>query len=148
MNKIYKLIWNALTHTWVAVAEFVKSKGKKSAVVIVAISTLSELDFFIPPSLAGPLAPPPQNQLPTQGAVVRGTVNITESPNLMNINQGSSRAVVNWGTFDIGSAATVNFNQPSPSAVILNNVLSSNPSQIFGHMNANGQWAHRQKNQQ
>ena len=139
MNKIYKLIWNALTHSWIAVAEFVKSKGKKSAVVIMAISTLSELDFFIPQSLAGPLSPPPQNQLPTEGSVIRGNVSITESPSLMNINQSSSRAVVNWGTFDIGSASTVNFNQPSSSAVILNNVLSSNPSQIFGHMNANGQ---------
>ena len=139
MNKIYKLIWNELTHSWIAVAEFVKSKGKKSAVVIMAISTLSELDFFIPQSLAGPLSPPPQNQLPTEGSVIRGNVSITESPSLMNINQSSSRAVVNWGTFDIGSASTVNFNQPSASAIILNNVLSSNPSQIFGHMNANGQ---------
>ena len=100
MNKIYKLIWNSLTNAWIAVAEFVKSKGKTSAVLIVAISTLSELDFFIPQSIAGPLTPLPQNQLPTEGSVIRGNVSITESPNLMNINQSSSRAVVNWGTFD------------------------------------------------
>ena len=58
---------------------------------------------------------------------------------MLNINQSSNRAALNWQTFNVGSAAQVNFNQPSSSSVTLNSVLDSNPSQIFGKINANGQ---------
>lgn len=139
MNKIYKLIWNTFTSSWVAVAEFVKAKGKKSVVILIAFSISNRLNYFIPEALAGPIAPPAENQLPTQGSIIQGIVTINELPNLMDINQDSAKAILNWGTFNLGSAATVNFNQPSPSAVILNNILDSNPSQIYGHINANGQ---------
>ncbi len=139
MNKIFKLIWNAFTSSWVAVAEFVKAKGKKSVVILIAFSISNRLNYFIPEALAGPIAPPAENQLPTQGSIIQGIVTINELPNLMDINQDSAKAILNWGTFNLGSAATVNFNQPSPSAVILNNILDSNPSQIYGHINANGQ---------
>ena len=139
MNKIYKLIWNTFTSSWVAVAEFVRAKGKKSVVILIAFSISNRLNYLIPEALAGPIALPAENQLPTQGSIIQGIVTINELPNLMEINQDSAKAILNWGTFNLGSAATVNFNQPSPSAVILNNILDSNPSQIYGHINANGQ---------
>ncbi|WP_150584356.1 filamentous hemagglutinin N-terminal domain-containing protein [Pandoraea communis] len=53
--------------------------------------------------------------------------------------RGSQGAVVNWQTFNVGSAATVNFQQPSANVAILNRVLDSNPSQIYGSVNAPGQ---------
>jgi mucin-19 len=57
----------------------------------------------------------------------------------MNINQTSQRAIVNWDSFNVGKNATVNFNQPNASAVILNRVTSATPSMINGAVNANGQ---------
>jgi filamentous hemagglutinin family protein len=46
--------------------------------------------------------------------------------------------VVNWNTFNIGTGAAVNFVQPNASAVALNRVLSTDPSQIFGSLTSNG----------
>src|SRR5438552_5966836 len=57
----------------------------------------------------------------------------------MQVTQGTSSAILNWQTFSIGSSAWVNFSQPSSSAIALNRVTGSNPSEIFGHLTANGQ---------
>ena len=57
----------------------------------------------------------------------------------MTVNQTSQSAVVNWTTFNLGSAASINFVQPNAQAVILNRVNDSNPSQIFGRITSNGQ---------
>ena len=56
----------------------------------------------------------------------------------MNVNQSSNNAVISWNTFNIGSQATVNFNQPSSSSNTLNRVRSNDPSRIYGNLNANG----------
>ena len=56
----------------------------------------------------------------------------------MNINQSSQRAVINWNSFDVGSKATVNFNQPNAQAATLNYVNSASKSMINGAVNANG----------
>jgi filamentous hemagglutinin family protein len=84
-------------------------------------------------------APPTPNQLPVGGAVAAGSATINTAGSTMNINQTSNRVAINWNSFDIGSNATVNFVQPSASAVALNRVNSANPSQIYGNLNTNGQ---------
>ncbi|MBT8561681.1 hypothetical protein G6717_03750 [Polynucleobacter paneuropaeus] len=84
-------------------------------------------------------APPAANALPTGGKVVAGTAAISQAGNTMNINQSSQRAVINWNSFDVGSKATVNFNQPNSSASTLNYVNSASKSMINGAVNANGQ---------
>lgn len=82
---------------------------------------------------------PAANQLPTGGVVTAGAASINSAGKTMTINQTSNRAVLNWNNFDIGSAASVNFVQPSTSAVALNRINSANPSQIYGNLTANGQ---------
>ncbi|WP_050469415.1 beta strand repeat-containing protein [Herbaspirillum chlorophenolicum] len=77
--------------------------------------------------------------LPTNGQIVAGSGAIATSGNTMTVTQNSDRMVTNWNTFNIGSAAAVNFNQPTSSSVALNRVLSSDASQIMGALNANGQ---------
>ncbi len=47
--------------------------------------------------------------------------------------------MVKWNSFDVGSDASVNFQQPGSDSVTLNRVLSSNPSEIFGKITAKGQ---------
>ena len=46
---------------------------------------------------------------------------------------------IDWQSFSIGKGNTVNFVQPSASAVALNRVLGSDVSVIQGALNANGQ---------
>ena len=84
-------------------------------------------------------AAPAPNALPTGGKVVAGTAAISQAGNTMNINQSSQRAVINWSSFDVGSKATVNFNQPNAQAATLNYVNSASKSMINGAVNANGQ---------
>ncbi|WP_349656314.1 filamentous hemagglutinin N-terminal domain-containing protein [Xanthomonas sp. 10-10] len=79
-------------------------------------------------------------QLPTGGSIAGGTGTINAPSGASQvITQTSNRMALNWSTFDIGSAATVTFNQPSSSAAVLNLVQGGNPTQIFGNLNANGQ---------
>ncbi len=84
------------------------------------------------------------NTLPSGGKVVAGSATISQTSNAtsatMNVNQTSQRAVINWDSFNVGSNAQVNFNQPNSSAVILNRVSTgASPSVIDGALRANGQ---------
>ena len=80
----------------------------------------------------------PANALPTGGQVVAGSANITQTANTLNVVQSSSRAVVNWNSFNVGANATVNFQQPDANSVTFNRVTSVSQSQIDGAVKANG----------
>ena len=77
--------------------------------------------------------------LPVLSSIQSGNVNINSNNNVLNINQSSNKAIIDWKTFDVGSESTVNFNQPSASSSTLNKILSSDPSKIFGKLNATGE---------
>ncbi len=88
--------------------------------------------------------PPATTALPTNGQVVAGTASISTdvsnaSAPVLNVNQASQRAVVNWQKFDVGADATVNFNQPNAQASTLNRISDPNPSKVFGKINAPGE---------
>ncbi|MDB5811119.1 MAG: hypothetical protein JWN94_3241, partial [Betaproteobacteria bacterium] len=79
-------------------------------------------------------------QVPTGGVVTQGTASIVNvSPTQQRITQGSDKAVINWQNFSIGAPNSVVFVQPSSSSVVLNRVISANPSSILGSLSANGQ---------
>ena len=76
---------------------------------------------------------------PTGAQVVAGQVNVVSSvPGTLNIQQGTSQAIINWQSFNIAAGETVNFIQPSLNSVTLNRVLGNDPSSIFGRLTANG----------
>ena len=78
--------------------------------------------------------------LPTGGEVAAGQASISRpSSSSLQIDQGTQKAILNWQGFSIGAAESVNFTQPSASAIALNRVLGNNPSEIFGRLSANGQ---------
>lgn len=158
MNKAFKVIWNEVTATFVAVPETASGRGVQARARVLEqvgqIKRSSQL-FFIKPliaalicigftfaSYAAPLASnlsaPSATQLPTGAQVSAGAAQVTQAGTVLTVKQSSSNAAVNWQSFDVGSKATVNFEQPSGQSVILNRVQSSNPSQIFGKINANG----------
>jgi filamentous hemagglutinin family protein len=100
----------------------------------------SALPALVLMALALPAAAQPApNARPAGGVVVAGTATITQSSSTTTIDQASQRAAVNWRSFNVGSQQTVDFVQPSSSAVTLNRVNDANPSEIAGRIDANGQ---------
>ncbi len=76
---------------------------------------------------------------PHGGVVTQGSATIsTPSANLTRIDQTSHSVSIDWQSFDVSANERVNFNQPSANSVALNRILSQDPSQIFGSINANG----------
>jgi filamentous hemagglutinin family protein len=76
--------------------------------------------------------------LPTGGNVISGNVTISiPEVGKMDVNQTSNQGIVNWDTFNVGSSASVHFNQPTSRSSILNNVLSGQ-SIINGSIFSNG----------
>jgi filamentous hemagglutinin family protein len=131
MNHSYRLIFNAARQLWQAVAETAKShrKSNKAKTLLLAamlVSTNAHAEL-------------PANALPTGAQVVSGQVNFSQTGNQLNIQQSTQKAITNWTSFNIGALSEVNFLQPNTSAISLNRVLSADPSQIFGKLNANGQ---------
>ncbi len=141
MNRIFRLVWNEVLGSWVAVSEIAKGRGKRSVRATLLMAPLMAALGLTQPAIAGPPVPV-STQLPTGGQVTAGSATINAVANagaVLNIDQSSQRAAINWSTFNLGSAAQVNFNQPNSSASTLNRVLDSNPSQIFGKIMAPGQ---------
>ena len=65
---------------------------------------------------------PAPTQLPQGGKVVGGSAAISSSGSTLTVQQSSQRAAIDWNTFNVGSGAQVNFNQPNAAAVTLNRV--------------------------
>lgn len=124
LNRVFKVIFSKSLGTFIAVPENARSGGKapKSSVALAALMLGSTAAY------AGP----------TGGNVVAGTANISALGNTTTITQATNRAIINWQSFNVGSAETVQFHQPSASAVTLNRVLSASPSAIDGILKANG----------
>ena len=139
MNTSYRLIYSDLNNTWVAVPETAKGRGKRTSGAVKRLALIGLLGTAgLAPVQAAPPVPAP-NQLPTGATLAAGQASISQNANTLTVHQTSNRAALDWQTFNVGSAATVNFQQPSAASVTLNRVQDANPSQIFGQINANGQ---------
>lgn len=77
--------------------------------------------------------------LPEGGQVAAGQAAITTAGSTMTIAQQTAQAIINWQNFGIGSGEAVHINQPNSQSMLLNRVVGSNPSEIFGQLTANGQ---------
>jgi|GEM_PF-6704165 len=76
---------------------------------------------------------------PVDGVVEAGTADIsTPSPGTVVINQTSKKAIINWGSFDIGTGELTQFVLPESTSVTLNRDFSGNPSEILGAIKSNG----------
>ncbi len=156
LNHIYRLIWSKVHSAWVAVAEIATSQGKSSSAVkadVLAQDAVQDatlkVDFKTSAKLALVVTCALQmfnqqayaldaNALPTGAQSVYGNSTISVNGNVMNINQTTQNAVVNWQTFNIGSSAAVNLFQPNAGSALYR-VLGNDASQIYGQLNATGQ---------
>ena len=152
MNHIYRLVWNDLSNAWVVVAEIARGRGKRSGSSGAGGATggqspsrqrrLSRRTLASALALAFTASGAPSwaldpNALPSGGKVVAGAATISQAANVLTVQQASQRAALDWQSFNIGSAATVNFVQPGSSAVALNRIVGNEASQIYGKLNSN-----------
>jgi len=136
MNKYYRLVWNCALGMLVPVPEDLPGlsfggrrrsrRERKLAWLAAAVSTTC---LYPLPTLAQPVG----------GQTIAGQATIQQSDATTTITQTSQKAIINWQSFGIAANQSVNFKQPASSSVILNRVLGSDSSQIYGQLNANGQ---------
>ena len=79
------------------------------------------------------------NQLPVGGTVVGGAASTSVNGSRLTVNQSSTRAALDWKSFDVGRNATVRFDTPGANAVTLNRVTGPAGSVIAGQVSSNGQ---------
>ena len=125
MNHIHRLIWSQVTNTWVAISEISGGRGKGASRKLVA----AVLSLSVCAVSAGPLG----------GQVTAGTGSIARSGATTTIQQASQNLSLNWNSFNISKQETVNFVQPSASAIAVNRIFDTNGTQILGQLSANGQ---------
>ncbi|KAA3652824.1 MAG: filamentous hemagglutinin N-terminal domain-containing protein [Proteobacteria bacterium] len=138
MNRaMFRLVFNESAQAWQAVPECASAKGKRASARARGVAA-ALLALLALPAVAAPgrtTLPIPRADFVARGSVSAPVV----SGNHMRVEQHSDKAVVNWSQFNVGADATVQFVQPSSTAAILNRIWDSNPSQIFGRIEANGQ---------
>ncbi len=87
----------------------------------------------------------PANQLPEDPTLVYGNATVGKAQlnkngiETLDITQNTSKAILDWGSFNIGAKAEVDFYQKNSSWVCLNRIFDRNASQILGTLNATGQ---------
>mgnify|MGYP001222934180 CR=1 FL=1 len=150
MNRnCYRLVFNRQRNAWLAVAETVRGSSKRNArrsSAPAAAVVLGLVMALAGSALAGPTIPPANAlPVPSSGArpfVFAGSVNggqpsVTGSA--MTITTPSRALGLNWASFNIGSDASLTFNQPDATSRVLNRIWSADPSVIMGRLNANGE---------
>jgi filamentous hemagglutinin family protein len=76
---------------------------------------------------------------PQGGNVVAGQATISGGAGTLTIHQASQRAIINWQDFSIQQGELTKFVQPNAASAVLNRVVGSNLSGIYGTLEANGQ---------
>ena len=74
---------------------------------------------------------------PQGGRVVSGSASFQQQGNVTTITAGN-RSIINYSGFNVAPNETVHFVQPDANSTVLNRVLSPNPTNIFGQIQANG----------
>ncbi|WP_181969763.1 YDG domain-containing protein [Paraburkholderia sp. DHOC27] len=76
---------------------------------------------------------------PTGGQITAGSGHITQAGNSTTIQQGTPTLSLSWQSFNLAPNQTVTFVQPGAGSIAVNRILGNTASNIFGHLNANGQ---------
>jgi filamentous hemagglutinin family protein len=88
------------------------------------------------------VSPPAAAQLPTRGGkqtYMSGIESIETDGSSMTVKQSESKAIINWDTFNVGSDASVTFDQQNNASwAVLNRIYDANPGMIYGTISAPG----------
>ncbi|HEX7815042.1 YDG domain-containing protein [Dyella sp.] len=137
MNHIYRLCWNRTLKQWVPASELAQRSRSgmcRSHAIGHRVMMLSLLSAAL-----GMTGLAHAGSAPSGGQIVGGSGSIQQAGNTTTIQQNSQVLSLNWQNFDIGADQTVNFLQPGASSIAVNRILGNTASEIYGHLNANGQ---------
>ena len=98
----------------------------------IAMAHPSPDSYDLPGGVGGP------GTLPIDSIGINAPVISGVNSEIMDIKQTAGEAIVNWHTFDIGSKASVAFDQSSTAMAVLNRVHDGDVSGIMGTLTANG----------
>jgi filamentous hemagglutinin family protein len=152
MNRIYRLVWNRATLSWVTASEHARGRGKGSgrSLVSAALSVTGSVAGAVTGAMTGAASGALTAALmgglglglahagPQGGQVTAGAGSIGQSGATTTVTQSSQSLSVNWHSFNVGAGETVDFVQPGATAVAINRILGNSASQIYGHLDANG----------
>lgn len=80
----------------------------------------------------------PVSANPAGATIVNGGIDIQGlGTSMVNINQSTQSAIINWQDFSINAGETTHFNQVA-GGIVLNRVIGGNPSAIYGTLSATG----------
>ena len=74
---------------------------------------------------------------PSKPVVTQGSATFSSQGSQLTI-QTTGNAVINWSSFNIGAGQSTVFIEPSSTSVVWNHITDPNPTQILGHLDANG----------
>lgn len=153
MNHTYRLIFNIVLNSWVAVAECARGRGKHGAAggklgrrarrlvrahngqAPAGASLAKQLGTFVLGTL---MLSPSLWAAPQGGQVTAGSGQISQAGATTTIQQNSQNLSLTWKSFNTDRGNTVNFVQPNATAVAVNRILDTNGTLFLGTLNANG----------
>ncbi|MQP68108.1 filamentous hemagglutinin N-terminal domain-containing protein [Niveispirillum sp. SYP-B3756] len=81
----------------------------------------------------------PAGANPSDPTIVHGTVGFAGSGPVLEVTQGSDKAIIDWRSFAIANGEVTRFIQPGSGAIALNRVTGDQASVLNGQLTANGQ---------
>jgi filamentous hemagglutinin family protein len=149
MNRIYRLVWNAASSVWVAVAENARGRGKAGPDRTGVARNESASGFVLHArcraalglvlSLAFGVTQQAQAADAANASVSAGSAGIATVGNTTTINQSSQNVAIDWTSLSTRANEALIFNQPNAQAIALNRITGSSPSEFLGSLTANGQ---------
>jgi filamentous hemagglutinin family protein len=88
-------------------------------------------------ALPGFLSQWPAAANPTHPVVTQGSATFSTQGPQLTIHT-TANTLINWSGFNIGAGQTTTFVEPSSTSVVWNHISDPNPTQILGHLDANG----------
>jgi filamentous hemagglutinin family protein len=137
MNRIFRLVPNRATGQWVPVSEETRgaAKGRRQLRCSATRCHIAALALLTASLHHSGLA----SAAPGGAQITAGTGTVSQTGNTTTIRQTSADLFLNWQSFNVTANEVVNFIQPSATSIAVNRIWGNTGSQIFGHLDANGQ---------
>jgi filamentous hemagglutinin family protein len=123
---------NHLIHKKTVALSWLRHRGAQLFLHGAAICSVG-LSSLLHAQSVPPAAPPG----PQGGQVMQGSATINYSGGNTHITN-TPGTVINWQSFNVPAGSSTYFQQQNSQSSVLNQVISNNPSQIFGTLGSNG----------